>query len=109
MAKKNKKIFKQKVRQLLTQGEAPASPKENILPNVAKEKELPKTPSLPVAKAAATTTLIAPEIVKADLKKITLLIIILLAIVAGVAIISAKTSWLEVISNRLYNWTQLGA
>jgi len=107
LSKKNKKIFKQKMRQMLSQMENTVEREPQI---IAKDPvSAPSAPAAALKPIAPILSLTPVDIIRSDLKKIFFLIVILLLVVVAAAIISDKTTWLTVISDHLYNWAQLGS
>jgi len=107
MAKKHKKIFKQKLRQMLVAAEPtpvaqPLQPSQPLQPTPPSQ-----APSL--RPSPAPVSLIEPDLIKSDLKKIAFLFLIILAFIVTAVIISDKTNWLSVVADKIYNWAQLGA
>jgi hypothetical protein len=104
MAKKHKKIFKQKLRQMLVTAEP--------TPVVHPSQPLQATPSpqAPALRPSPTSvSLIKPDLIKSDLKKIAFLFLIILVLIATAVIISDKTNWFSIVADKIYNWAQLGA
>jgi hypothetical protein len=111
VSKKNKKIFKQKMRQMLSQMDNNSAAKQPQI--ISKDPVSTSSPVAPVAIAAKSVapalSLVPVDVVRADLKKIGLLLFIMLLVIVAVTIISDKTTWLTTISDHLYNWAQLGS
>jgi hypothetical protein len=111
MAKKHKKFFKQKIKEMLSQTEkVPASSltkPETTTQISRKESETfkiePKTISQPL------TPVFSIGVVKSDLKKIALLFGVMLVVVILVAFITSKTSWFSILADKIYNIAQLGS
>ena len=126
MSKKHKKIFKQKIRQMLSEMEkptdSPAQQKETpqvqpVITPVTPQEDFKPTPEVPVVKSqpktpvlsSASNQSIAPvKIVKTDLKKIALLFSVMILVVIAAFLISTKTNWLFNLADKIYNWAQLG-
>lgn len=115
MSKKHKKVFKQKIKTMLQQAQQGNLPP--AIKTVAQEPAKlaaaitgPVAAPVEVSKSMASVLQIAPvEIVRKDLKKIALLVLIMAAIIVGVAIISDKTTWLSVVADKFYGWARLGS
>jgi hypothetical protein len=111
MSKKHKKIFKQKIKEMLSRAErtpAPPSIKPEIEPPILKEEsEIPKIEPKTIPQPAPS---VAPaSIVKSDLKKIALIFGTMILVVILAAFITSKTPWLSVIASKIYNFAQLGS
>jgi len=104
MAKKHKKVFKQKLKQMLVAAESvPVAPSSQSVPPVSSAQA-------PVVKSnSSPILLIEPDLVKSDLKKIGLLFLIILLLIAATVVISEKTNWLFIVADKIYNWARLGA
>lgn len=109
MSKKNKKFFKQKMRQMLAAAEGTAQKKESSSSAVETTQETKKITAEPIVSTAPALSLVPIQIVKADLKKIAFVLLVMLLIIVCATIISDKTTWLSVISDKLYSWSRLGS
>jgi len=111
---KKKKIFKQKIRQMLQEAEkgiVSQIPKEEFV-KPAGSQEVPEKEikSEPPKTVVAPNIAIAPiEIVKRDLRKIATTFLIIIVIIIGVAIVAERTNFISIVADKLYNWAQLGS
>lgn len=106
MSKKNKKVFKQQIKQMLSEiDKVGTSPK---LSTSVTTKAV--SPVVTIPQAVSSNLSIAPvSIVKSDFKKIILLFSIMIVILVAAAFISDKTSYLSIFADKLYNWARLGS
>lgn len=116
MSKKHKKIFKQKIKQLLSEMERepaqpapiPIKPEENLPVQSPEPQPLVSKTVTPPQPETSVPTLVPISIVKAELKKIALIFLILILVVIAAFFISSKTNWLFILADKFYGWAELG-
>jgi len=113
MAKKHKKFFKQKLRQMIEQQkidqpdkgfkQTSSTPVKNRVPLLpeqkTKETSLKKTES----------SLISLSSIRSDLTKVAYLAFSLGVLIFIVFILSQKTGWISFLADKLYHWARLDA
>ena len=120
MSKKNKKIFKQKIKEMLAQTEKPLVAQSSVpmstsqIPTAVQTAQpASQTSTQPITKSAISvaspSSIISPTLVKADLKKIAIVFLIMAAIIVVSIIISDKTNWFSILSDKIYAWAKLGS
>jgi len=113
---KKRKIFKQKIREMLQEAEKgivsqipkAGSEKPLIFQEPSKELEKKNEPKLQKGTTSYGFSIAPIEIIKKDIKTIAIIFLAITIIIVGVAIISQRTNLISTFADKLYNFAQLG-
>ncbi|MCX6807015.1 MAG: hypothetical protein NT135_02780 [Candidatus Berkelbacteria bacterium] len=112
MSKKHRKIFKQKLKKMLSeidQGmpvKKPLEAKPMVVPE--QEEQAPVEISEEKVEKSVFSIASVPH-TKHDLKKTAIIFGIMVIVIVAVSIVSVKTSAFSFVADKIYSWAQLGS